>query len=195
VLLGDVSDQLLDEDRLAQSGAAEQADLAALDEGGDQVHDLEAGLEDLDRRNELTELRRVAVDRPALPVRRSAVHLVDRLADHVPEAAERRIPDRHRDRRARVEDVDAAGDAVRRVHRHRTHAVVSEVLLHLRDEHASRFAVARWDLDMEGVVDLGKLVGKHGVEHNALDLEHLADVPGRLFRHLTEGYPIAEGPI
>ena len=50
VLLGDVVDQLLDEHGLAHAGAAEQADLAALGVGREQVHDLDAGLEDLARR-------------------------------------------------------------------------------------------------------------------------------------------------
>ena len=48
VLLGDVADQLLDDDGLADAGAAEDADLAALLERADQVDDLEPGLEDLD---------------------------------------------------------------------------------------------------------------------------------------------------
>ena len=66
VLLGDVVDQLLDQHRLAEAGAAEEADLAAAHERGDQVDDLDAGLEDLRLRRQLAELRRVAVDRPAL---------------------------------------------------------------------------------------------------------------------------------
>src|SRR3712207_9240019 len=45
VLLGDVVDQLLDEDGLADAGAAEQADLAALGVRGEQVDDLDAGLD------------------------------------------------------------------------------------------------------------------------------------------------------
>ena len=47
VLLGEVVDQLLDEDGLADAGAAEQADLAALGVGREQVDDLDAGLEHL----------------------------------------------------------------------------------------------------------------------------------------------------
>ena len=57
VLLGDVADQLLDDDRLADAGAAEDADLAALLERADQVDDLEAGLEDLDLGRLLVERR------------------------------------------------------------------------------------------------------------------------------------------
>ena len=48
VRLGDVVDELQDEHGLADAGAAEEADLAALAVGGEQVDDLDAGLEDLD---------------------------------------------------------------------------------------------------------------------------------------------------
>ena len=65
VLLGDVADELLDDDRLAHAGAAEDADLAALGERRDQVDDLDAGLEDLGRRGQLLERGRGTVDRVA----------------------------------------------------------------------------------------------------------------------------------
>ena len=133
VLLGDVVDQLLDQHRLAEAGAAEQADLAAAHERRDQVDDLDPGLEDLRLRGELAELRRVAVDRPALCVGRPVL-LVDGLAEHVPEPPERHVAHRHADRRAGVDDVDAARQAVGRVHCHCAHAVVAEVLLHLCDQ-------------------------------------------------------------
>ena len=48
VLLGHVVDELHDEHGLAHAGAAEEADLAAAQVGGEQVDDLDAGLEDLD---------------------------------------------------------------------------------------------------------------------------------------------------
>ena len=63
VLLGDVADELLDDDGLADSGAAEDADLAALLERADEVDHLEARLEDLDLRGLLIECRGTAVDR------------------------------------------------------------------------------------------------------------------------------------
>ena len=47
VLGGDVVDQLLDQHGLADTGTAEQADLTALGVGADQIHDLNAGLQDL----------------------------------------------------------------------------------------------------------------------------------------------------
>ena len=65
-VLGHPGDHLLDEHRLAHARTAEQADLAALDVRGEQVEDLDAGLQDLGPRLQLVERRRVAVDRPAL---------------------------------------------------------------------------------------------------------------------------------
>ena len=61
---GDPDDHLLDEHRLAHAGAAEQADLAALDVRGEQVEDLDAGLQHLGLRLQVGEGRRLAVDRP-----------------------------------------------------------------------------------------------------------------------------------
>ena len=66
VVLGDAGDHLLDQHGLADAGAAEQADLAALDVRRQQVDDLDAGLEHLGLRLELVEGRRLAVDAPAL---------------------------------------------------------------------------------------------------------------------------------
>ncbi len=172
VLQRDVVDQLLDEDRLADAGAAEQADLAAADEGGDQVDHLDAGLEDLDLRRKVDESRRVAVDRPALALPRLLA--VDRVADHVPEPPQSLVADRHGDGLLRVDDLDPAREAVGRVHRDRADAIVAEVLLHLRDQLAR--AAVLGHLDAEGVVDLGKPIGEDGVEHDALDLDDLSRV-------------------
>src|SRR5579862_3469943 len=189
VLLRDVVDQLGDEHRLADAGAAEQADLAALDERGDEIDDLDARLEDRGRRRQLAERRRVAVDRPALACGRGLA--VDGVAEDVPDAAERLLADRDGDRAARVDDVDAAGEAVGRLHRDGADAVVAEMLLHLCDQLA-RLAVLQ-QLDAQGVVDLRQPVRKDGVEHDALDLDDLA---GLFFRggHLSPYAVSASAP-
>ena len=70
VALLHVVDELLDDHRLADAGTAEESDLAALHERRDQVDHLDAGLEDLGLGLEIHELRRLAVDGPALGVRR-----------------------------------------------------------------------------------------------------------------------------
>ena len=80
--------------------------------------------------------------------------LVDRLAEHVPEPAERDVADRDADRRAGVDDVDAARQAVGRVHCDRAHAVVAEVLLHLCDQIGAAAPRRARDLDQKRVVDL-----------------------------------------
>jgi hypothetical protein len=58
VRLGDVVDQLHDQHGLADAGAAEQADLAALGVGREQVDDLDAGVSRISLRS--TARRRAA---------------------------------------------------------------------------------------------------------------------------------------
>ena len=63
--LGDVVDQLLDEHGLADARAAEQADLAALGVGREQIDDLDAGDENLRFRRLLDVGGRRLMDRAA----------------------------------------------------------------------------------------------------------------------------------
>ncbi len=60
----DAGDQLGENDRLAETGTAEQAGLAAADERREQVDDLDARFEQLGLGRQVAQLRRVAVDRP-----------------------------------------------------------------------------------------------------------------------------------
>src|SRR5205814_10168140 len=66
VSLGDVIDQLHDDDSLADAGATEESDLSTLYERRDQVNDLDPRLEDLGLWLEIGELGRRTMDRPAL---------------------------------------------------------------------------------------------------------------------------------
>ena len=179
VLLGEVVDELLDEHRLADAGAAEQADLAALGVGREQVDDLDAGLEHLGRRGQVLDRRGAARWIGQRSLTSIGVALVDRLAEQVEDAPERDVADRHGDRAAGVDDLDAAREAVGRVHRDRAHAVVAEVLLDLADEvRADAVVVAGRALagDDHRVVDLGQLVREDGLDDDALDLLDPADV-------------------
>ena len=101
VALGDVVDELLDEHRLADARAAEEADLAATRVGLDQVDDLDAGLQHLDARRQLVVRRRLGVDRAVLGHLRLG-QAVDGLADDVEEAAADGLADGHLDRAAGV---------------------------------------------------------------------------------------------
>ena len=67
VRLGDVVDQFHDDHGLADAGAAEQADLAALGIGRQQIDDLDAGDQDRGLGRLLGIGRRLLVDRRAFP--------------------------------------------------------------------------------------------------------------------------------
>jgi len=114
VPLGDVVDQLLDDDGLADAGAPEESDLTALHEWGDQVDDLDAGLEDLGLRLEVRELRSRTMDRPALDARWNRRTVVDGIAQHVEDSAQRSLANRNRDRTTCILDVHSANNSVRR---------------------------------------------------------------------------------
>jgi hypothetical protein len=115
------------------------------------------------------------LDLPALAVGQR-VAVVDRLAQHVEDPAQRHLADRHRDLRPGVDHVQAAGEAVGRVHRDRAHAVVAEVLLHLRNKRGGGAVSGGGHADLEGVVDRGQLSLELRVDDDALDLDDLPDV-------------------
>src|SRR4029079_4568178 len=133
---------------------------------------LDAGLKDLDGRREIDELRRIAVNRPALALCRLLA--VDRVAHHAPDPDERMVADGHGDRPLRVDDLDAAGEPVRRVHRDGANAVVPEMLLHLRDQLARTAVLAH--VAAERVLYLRQPVREDGVEDDALDLDDFSRV-------------------
>ena len=137
VVTGDARDHLLDQHGLAHAGAAEQADLAALHVGGQQVDDLDAGLEHLGLRLELVERRRLAVDAPPLlDVEGLALLEVEALAEGVEHPAEGGVAHGHGDRAAGVGHLHAADQAVGRLQGDRAHHAVADVLGDLEREGA-----------------------------------------------------------
>ena len=175
VLDGDVVNQLLNDDGLADTGAAEQADLAALEVRLEQVDDLDARLEHLELGRLALEVRRLAVDGPALCALDRLVGEVDRLAEDVEHAAERHWSHRHGDRRAGVDGFHPALHAVGRLHRDGPHAPLAEVLLDF-DDHVDGVAPRGGD-DADGVVDVGQVpVGEFDVDDRSDDLDDPAGV-------------------
>src|SRR4029078_3281770 len=87
VALREVVDELHDGDGLADAAAPEEAGLAALRVGLEQVDDLDARLEHDGLGRLLLELRRLAMDRQAL-LRRDGAERVHGIAQHVEHAAE-----------------------------------------------------------------------------------------------------------
>ena len=170
VLLREVVDQLLDQHRLADAGAAEQPDLAALDVRRDQVDALEAGLEDLDLRREVAERRRIAVDRPALDVRRRRRLAVDRLRRSRSRAGRASAARRGRRSAGPVSttSVPRASPSVESIATARTRSSP-------RCCCTSATSVPCRQLDLERAQDLGKAVGEDRVDDDALDLDDLPD--------------------
>jgi hypothetical protein len=125
VLLGDVVDQLQDDNGLADASAAERAHLASLEEGADQVDHLDARLQDFARGRLLDEGRGRAVDRVALLVVHRAL-LVHRVARDVEDAPQHAVAHRHRDGRARVDDVHAPHQALGGRHGHGAHDALAQ---------------------------------------------------------------------
>ena len=120
MLLGDPVDHLLDEDGLADAGSAEQADLAALHVGLQQVDDLDAGLEHERPRLELVEGRARCGGSPNS--RRAADGVgVERLAEHVEDVAEHGVADRHLNTVAEVAHGRPAHEAIGLLHADAAH--------------------------------------------------------------------------
>ena len=163
--LGDVVDQLLDQHGLADAGAAEQADLAALGIRREQVDHLDAGDQDRGLGRLVDEERRLGMDRGGVGVADRAA-LVDRLADHVHDPAERHRADRHADLRAGVGHLLAAGQALGGVHGDGAHGRFAEMLGDLEDEAVA--AVRR----LERRQDRRQLAVEGDVDDGA---DHLAD--------------------
>ena len=173
VLHGHVVNQFLNQHRLAHAGAAEQADLSALQVRLHQIHNLDAGLEHFQRRGLIFERRRGAMNGIALLgfYRAQVVHW---LAEHVQHAAERRAAHRHGDRSARVDRLHAAHHAFGGLHGHGAHAAFAQVLLHLGDDVDGLGDVEAFADDAHGVVDLRQvMLGKLHVHHRPDDLHHM----------------------
>ena len=132
VLLGEVVDELLNQNGLADACAAEQTRLTTADVRLEEVDDLDAGLENLGLGDKFIERRSRTVNRVGLldVARRLAI---DRLADDVPDAAEGLLADRHLDGCTGVNDLGAALQAVRARHSNGTDHVAGEVHLNLED--------------------------------------------------------------
>ena len=181
VVLRHTADHLGDEHGLADAGTTEQADLATGDVRGEQVDDLDAGLEQALRRLEGVEVGGRTVDVPALDVGEVGVVAVEHLAPHVPHVAEGAVADGHADAAAGVAHRGATGEAVGRLQADGAHAAVAELLGDL-GEHGDRLAV---DLhgELERMVELGqRAAGELDVDHGAGDADH-APVLAVRFRH------------
>jgi peptide chain release factor 1 len=173
MFLGDVVDQLQHIDGLADAGAAEQPDLAALGERADQVDHLDAGFQQLLRRRQFVELRRGLVDFAKFGgVDRAA--FVDRAAEHVHHAAQHTGADRHGNALAGAADGHAAAQPVGRSHRNGAHDAVAQLLLDLEGQALLRQRLAFAGLQRQRFIDPRHVVaGELDIDHRANALNDL----------------------
>src|SRR5690606_28106798 len=166
VRLGDVVDELKHVNGLAHASAAEQANLTALGERADQVDNLDAGFEQLDRRREFVEFGRILVDGTHFFALDGAA-FVNGATQHVHDASKSAFTDRHRDGCARVGHFHAAAQAVGRTHGNGTHHAVAQLLLDFEGEPG--FGEIRAGIDeLERVVDFWDAVaGELNIHHGA----------------------------
>ena len=168
----DVIDELLDENRLADAGAAEQADLAALGIGADQVDNLDTGLEDFSGGFLLFKRRSLAVDGEALHLFGQR-RVVERLAEQVKDAAKAGVADGDGDGAAGVDGLHTAGQSVGRAHGDAANHAAADLLFHLGGD---RLAVV---LQRDRIQQIRQvLLREADVEHRAGDLDDGADVFG-----------------
>ena len=132
VLLGDPADHLGDEHGLAHAGAAEQADLAALQVRRQQVDDLDAGLEHLGLRARACRTPAPGGGCPSARDRRTSTASTSSGSPHTlktwPSTC---VADRHLDAVAGVAHRRAPGEAVGRLHADGPHPAVADLLGHL----------------------------------------------------------------
>ena len=168
VAFGDVVDQFHDEDGFADACTTEQADLTAFGVGREEIDHFDAGLEDFIIRRLVHERRRFGVDGGDLFVADRAA-LIDRLTDYVHDAAEGFHADGNGNCCAGIGDFEAAGDAVRRVHRDGAHGVFTQVLGDFEDQ------AAAIDVGFQRVQDRGEFALREPhIDHGADDLRYLA---------------------
>src|SRR5699024_5447057 len=137
---------------------------------------------------ELVEVRRLAVDRPALGDLNVLTGLrVEHVTGHVEHATLRDVADGHRDRRTRVDNLLPADDTVRRLQRNGTDDVIAEVLGNLERDRVC--LAADGDLGGERIVDAGnRIVRELDVHDRTGHTGDPADCTGRSFRLLrSEG--------
>ena len=169
---GDVVNQFLNQNGLANARAAEQTDLTALGIGADQVDDLDAGFQNLGSGLLLLVGGSGTVDGPALDAlyRR---FVVNGLTQQVKYTSQALFANGNGDRRAGVGCLGAALQAVRGGHGDTANHIVADVLCDLR--HDGMLAVG----NLDGAEQTGQLiVSEADVKNRTHDLDHSSFVFG-----------------
>jgi hypothetical protein len=179
-----VVDQLLNQNRLADARAAEEADLAALQVRFEQVNNLDSCLEHFQGRRLVLKRRGRPVNRiPLVGLDRSqAIHGFPKHIHHAPQS---RTAHRHRNGSSEVDRFHSTHDTFRRRHRHRSNAAFAQVLCHFRDNIDGLRTLKSFASDPHRIMNLRQMMlGKLHVNHRSNDLNNVPDISCLMLRHL-----------
>ncbi len=179
MLLGDVVDELCNQNCLANTCAAEQPDLASAHDRLHKVYHLDASLEHFGFDRQAGEEWRWPVNRQTFP-RSKVTFSVDGLADNVQHPPQRSLADRNRNRDTRIPHGHIAHQSLGRVHGDRPYLVLSEVLRNLQNQPLAIFSI-----DFERIQDRGQFSASEvNVYDRAHDLNYFTYIHQRVSRSL-----------
>ena len=174
VLNGDVSDELLHRNRLANSSTTEQTNFSTLEVRAEEVNDLDTSFENFRLCGQIFECRGITVNRGCL-LSVGWTTLIDWATKNVENTSEGCRSNRNGNRLTRVIGRITANETVRGVHCDTTNKVVAEVLSDFDDQWVAATAqrnfnciqnrrqIAWLECDVHnGTCDLNEFTGCHG---------------------------------
>lgn len=150
--LGDVVDEFLNQHGLSDTGTAEETNLATTSVGGEEIDDLDTGLEHLSGGGLVDEWRGVGVDGAELDTLNGAT-FVNGLTNDVHDTTEGGRTDGDEDGGAGVDYLLTTYKTFRTVHGNGADGVLTQVGRDFEDEPAAREV-----LDLEGVQNGGEVL-------------------------------------
>jgi hypothetical protein len=151
--LGDVVDEFLNQHSLADTSTSEETNLSTTSVRGEEIDDLDTGLEHLSGGRLLDERRRVSVDGELLDTLNRTT-LINGLANDVHDTAKSSLADGHEDGGTSVDDLLSTDETLGTVHGNGTDGVLSQVRGNLEDETTTVEV-----LDLEGVENGREVIG------------------------------------
>ena len=169
--LGDIVDQLHDDDGFADAGAAERPDFAALQKGANQVDDLNAGGQHL-RGGGLIDERRWRTMNRIIFIGFDRALFVHSIPGDVEDPAHYPLAHGHGNRRTCIFHFVSAFQTFGAGHGNGANPVISQVLLHFEGEPGR--LILHLEFDFQRVVNGGQGVGKLDVHDGPDDLNDFA---------------------
>ncbi len=180
VLCGNVTDQFLNQNRLANSRTAKQTDLAALLIWAQKVYHLDTGLQNLCLCGLLLKSRRLPVNRKICVYFR-LLFIVNRLTQNIEDTSQCLLAHRDGNRRPGCHGLHTANQAIGTAHGDTTNRIITQMLGYLGHQ-----GTAFLPVNPDRFIDLRQLsLAELNIQNGTDDLCDLAYV---LFCHLVSPY-------